>query len=211
MKKSVWREQGRQVREEAFIQGVCQRDGEGKEVEERVGARAGEDLDAALHLEDLSHGRVAGRDDPAFGIAVGGFPAGELGHDDVLDAGGVDREGEPPGDVLDQVLVGVNQEGDRLRRFRALLPCEVVVVAVTHPLHGCRLRAYAFRHVDGVPHLKVELPDGLPGLVAVEAVDVPGSEQAVAGAGLILDGAGLRGLHAVVMRLRERDAPGGRR
>jgi hypothetical protein len=34
--------------------------------------------------------------------------AGELGHDDVLDAGGVDREGEPPGDVLDQVLVGVN-------------------------------------------------------------------------------------------------------
>ena len=108
-------------------------------------------------------------------------------------------------------LVAQDQEGDRLRRFRALLPCEVVVVAVTHPLHGCRLRAYAFRHVDGVPHLKVELPDGLPGLVAVEAVDVPGSEQAVAGAGLILDGAGLRGLHAVVMRLRERDAPGGRR
>jgi hypothetical protein len=92
-----------------------------------------------------------------------------------------------------------------------LLPCEVVVVAVTHPLHGCRLRAYAFRHVDGVPHLKVELPDGLPGLVAVAAVDVPGSEQAVAGVGLILDGAGLRGLHAVVVRLRERDAPGGRR
>jgi hypothetical protein len=108
-------------------------------------------------------------------------------------------------------LVALDQEGDRLRRFRALLPCEVVVVAVTHPLYGCRLRAYAFRHVDGVPHLKVELPDGLPGLVAVEAVDVPGSEQVVAGAGLILDGAGLRGLHAVVMRLRERDAPGGRR
>jgi hypothetical protein len=108
-------------------------------------------------------------------------------------------------------LVALDQEGDRLRRFRALLPCEVVVVAVTHPLHGCRLRAYAFRHVDGVPHLKVELPDGLPGLVAVEAVDVPGSEQAVAGAGLILDGAGLRGLRAVVVRLRERDAPGGRR
>jgi hypothetical protein len=112
---------------------------------------------------------------------------------------------------VQQWLVALHQEGDRLRRFRALLPCEVVVVAVTHPLHGCRLRAYAFRHVDGVPHLKVELPDGLPGLVAVEAVDVPGSEQAVAGAGLILDGAGLRGLRAVVVRLRERDAPGGRR
>jgi hypothetical protein len=90
-----------------------------------------------------------------------------------------------------------------------LLPCEVVVTAVTHPLYGCRLRAYALRHVDGVPHLKAVLPDGLPGLVAVEAVDVPGSGQPAAGAGLILDGAGLRRLHAVVMGLR--DAPGGRR
>src|ERR1700722_4384590 len=103
-----WREQGRQVREEAFIQGVRQRDGEGKEIEERVGARAGEDLDAALHLEDLSHGRVGWRDDPALGVAVGGLPAGGLGQDDGLGAGGVDGEGEPPGDVLDQVLVGVN-------------------------------------------------------------------------------------------------------
>jgi hypothetical protein len=109
-------------------------------------------------------------------------------------------------------LVSLDQEGDRLRRFRALLPCEVVVVAVTHPLHGRRFRAYAFRHVDGVPHLKVELPDGLPGLVAVAAVDVPGSEQAAADTGLILDGAGLRCLYAVVMRLQvQRDIPGGRR
>lgn len=130
-------------------------------------------------------------------------------------AGGMSDRNLPPGQLSElgaqAGLVALDQEGDRLRRFRALLPCEVVVVAVTHPLYGCRLRAYAFRHVDGVPHLKVELPDGLPGLVAVEAVDVPGSEQAVAGAGLILDGAGLRGLHAVVVRLRERDAPGGRR
>ena len=85
------------------------------------------------------------------------------------------------------------------------------MTAVTHPLHGRRLRAYALRHVDGVPHLKVELPDGLPGLVAVAAADVPGSEQAAAGTDLILDGAGLRRLHAVVMRLRERDTPGGPR
>ena len=82
---------------------------------------------------------------------------------------------------------------------------------MTHPLCGYRLRAYALRHVDGVPHLKVELPDGMPGLVAVAAVDVPGSEQAAAGTGLVLDGAGLRCLRAVVMRLRERDMPGGRR
>ena len=76
-------------------------------------------------------------------------------------------------------LVALDQEGDRLRRFRALLPCEVVVTAVTHPLHGCRLRAYAVRHVDGVPHLKVELPDGMPGLVAVEATDAFGAERLV--------------------------------
>jgi hypothetical protein len=108
-------------------------------------------------------------------------------------------------------LVALDQEGDRLRRFRALLPCEVVVTAVTHPLHGCRVRAYAFRHVDGVPHLKVELPDGMPGLVAAEATDVFGAGQAGAGTGLVLDGAGLRHLHAVVLRLREGDMPGDRR
>jgi hypothetical protein len=89
-----------------------------------------------------------------------------------------------------------------------LLPCEVVVTAVTHPLHGCRLRAYAVRHVDGVPHLKVELPDGMPGLVAAEATDVFGAEAAGADAGLVLDGAGLRRLRAVVMGLLDGDASG---
>jgi hypothetical protein len=89
-----------------------------------------------------------------------------------------------------------------------LLPCEVVVTAVTHPLHGSRLRAYALRHVDGVPHLKVELPDGMPGLVAAEATDVLGGEAAGAGEGLVLDAAGLRRLRAVVMRLRHGDASG---
>jgi hypothetical protein len=105
-------------------------------------------------------------------------------------------------------LVALDQVGDRLRRFRALLPCEVVVTAVTHPLHGCRLRAYAVRHVDGVPHLKVELPDGMPGLVAAEATDALGAEPGGAGAGLVLDGDGLRRLRAVVMRLQGGDAPG---
>jgi len=89
-----------------------------------------------------------------------------------------------------------------------LLPCEVVVTAVTHPLHGCRLRAYAVRHVDGVPHLKVELPDGMPGLVAAGATDAFGVEAAGADAGLVLDGAGLRRLRAVVMRLLDGDASG---
>jgi len=84
----------------------------------------------------------------------------------------------------------------------------VVVTAVTHPLHGSRLRAYAVRHVDGVPHLKVELPDGMPGLVAAEATDALGADRSGAGAGLVLDGDGLRRLRAVVMRLRDGDAPG---
>jgi len=105
-------------------------------------------------------------------------------------------------------LVALDQEGDRLRRFRALLPCEVVVTAVTHPLYGCRLRAYAVRHVDGVPHLKVELPDGMPGLVAAEATDALGAEPGGTGAGLVLDGDGLRRLRVVVMRLQEGDASG---
>ena len=105
-------------------------------------------------------------------------------------------------------LVALDQEGDRLRRFRGQLPCEVVVTAVTHPLHGSRLRAYAVRRVDGVPHLKVELPDGMPGLVAAEATDALGADRAGAGAGLVLDGDGLRRLRAVVMRLRDGDAPG---
>ena len=110
--------------------------------------------------------------------------------------------------ALQAWLVAFDQEGDRLRRFRARLPCEVVVTAVTHPLHGCRLRAYAVRHVDGVPHLKVELPDGMPGLVAAEATDALGAEPGGTGAGLVLDGDGLRRLRAVVMRLRDGDAPG---
>ena len=64
------------------------------------------------------------------------------------------------------------------------------------------------RHVDGVAQLKVELPDGLPGLVAAAATDVFGAEAVGAEAGLVLDGAGLRRLRAVVMRLRDGDASG---
>jgi hypothetical protein len=122
-------------------------------------------------------------------------------------AGAVLLDGAEDG-FLQFRLVSLDQEGDRLRRFRARLPCEVVVTAVTHPLHGRRLRAYALRHVDGVPHLKVELPDGMPGLVAAEATDAFGADQAGAGAGLVLDGAGLRRLRALVMRLRDGDASG---
>ena len=127
-------------------------------------------------------------------------------------AGGAAAGYLPPGQRLDpgvqQRLVLLDQEGDRLRRFRGQLPCEVVVTAVTHPLHGCRLRAYAVRRVDGVPHLKVELPDGMPGLVAAEATDALGADRAGPGAGLVLDGDGLRCLRAGVMWLQGGDVPG---
>ena len=143
---------------------------------------------------------MGGLHGPGLGAAAPGV-AGDA-------AGGYLLPWQGPDPGVQQGLVPLDQEGDRLRRFRALLPCEVVVTAVTHPLHGCRLRAYAVRHVDGVPHLKVELPDGMPGLVAAEATDALGADRAGAGAGLVLDGDGLRRLRAVVVRLRDGDASG---
>ena len=155
-------------------------------------------------LADVRERQIAGCVDELDG--AGGDPAvaavsGGMGDRDIAPVQGVELRKHAR-------LVAQHQEGDRLRRFRALLPCEVVVTAVTHPLHGCRLRAYAVRHVDGVPHLKVELPDGMPGLVAAEATDAFGAEAAGAEAGLVLDGAGLHRLRAAVMRLRGGDASG---
>jgi hypothetical protein len=150
--------------------------------------------------EDQPGGDGGDSQDAPLGAAVTP-PAGIMGDGDLAPGQG--------GELGVQAgLVALDQEGDRLRRFRARLPCEVVVTAVTHPLYGSRLRAYAVRHVDGVPHLKVELPDGMPGLVAAEATDALGAEPGGTGAGLVLDGDGLRRLRAVVMRLRDGDASG---
>jgi hypothetical protein len=102
---------------------------------------------------------------------------------------------------MQQRLVLLHQEGDKLRHVRAALPCEVLVTAVTHPLFGSCLTAYAFRHVDGVLHLKVRLPEGLPGLVRADVTDVHGDGQERPG--LVLDVAGLRELRALVLRLRD--------
>ncbi len=98
-------------------------------------------------------------------------------------------------------LVTLDQEGDRLRHVRAVLPCEVLVTAAAHPLFGSRLTAYAFRHVDGVLHLKVRLPEGRPGLVRADATDVHGGGEERPG--LVLDVAGLRELRVLVLRLRD--------
>jgi hypothetical protein len=111
----------------------------------------------------------------------------------------------PPGQVLElgiqTRLVLLHQEGDRLRHVRAVLPCEVLVAAAAHPLFGSRLTAYAFRHVDGVLHLKVRLPEGRPGLVRADATDVHGDGEERPG--LVLDVAGLRELRVLVLRLRD--------
>jgi hypothetical protein len=106
-------------------------------------------------------------------------------------------------------LIALDQEGDRLRRIRAVLPCEVLVTAAGHPLSGSRLRAYAFRHVDGVLHLKVRLPEGRPGLVRADVTDVHGGGEERPG--LVLDVAGLRELRALVLRLLDGQGRAGRR
>jgi len=82
-----------------------------------------------------------------------------------------------------------------------VLPCEVLVTATAHPMFGSRLTAYAFRHVDGVLHLKVRLPEGRPGLVRADATDVHGAGEERPG--LVLDVAGLRELRVLVLRLRD--------
>ena len=82
-----------------------------------------------------------------------------------------------------------------------MLPCEVLVTAAAHPLFGSRLTAYAFRHVDGVLHLKVRLPEGRPGLIRADATDVHGDGEERPG--LVLDVAGLRELRVLVLRLRD--------
>lgn len=111
----------------------------------------------------------------------------------------------PPGQALQLRMEGglviFDQEGDRLRHVRAVLPCEVLVTATAHPLFGSRLTAYAFRHVDGVLHLKVRLPEGRPGLVRADATDVHGGGEERPG--LVLDVAGLRELRVLVLRLRD--------
>jgi hypothetical protein len=91
-------------------------------------------------------------------------------------------------------------EGDRLQQLRAVLPCEVRVVAETHPLFGRLLAARSFKRWNGVLLLVVELPDGSPGTIRADATDVfgvGGLQSAVS----VLDAAGLRELHRLVRRL----------
>ena len=58
---------------------------------------------------------------------------------------------------------GAGRDSDRLQQLRAVLPCEVRVTAVTHPLFGRLLAASGFKRRGGVLSLVVMLPDGSPG------------------------------------------------
>lgn len=95
-----------------------------------------------------------------------------------------------------------HSEGDRLQQLRAVLPCDVRVVAETHPLFGRLLAARSFKRWSGVLMLVVELPDGSPGSIRADATDVFGGSVAEgAVAVLVLDAAGLRELHRLTQRL----------
>jgi len=59
--------------------------------------------------------------------------------------------------------------GDRLQQLRAVLPCDVRVVAGTHPLFVRVLVARSFRRWNGVLLLVVDLPDSSPGTIGADA------------------------------------------
>ena len=97
-------------------------------------------------------------------------------------------------------FAGTGSDGDRLQQLRAVLPCEVRVIAETHPLFGRLLAARSFKRWNGVLLLVVVLPDGSPGTIRADATDVfgAGGQQ---GAVSVLDAEGLRELHRLVQRL----------
>jgi hypothetical protein len=84
-----------------------------------------------------------------------------------------------------------------------VLPCEVRVISLRHPLFGQVLAANHFKRVDGVVFLVVTLPDGSPGTIRADATDVCGEADPELVA-VVLDGDGLRTLFAMVTGLRAR-------
>ena len=99
-------------------------------------------------------------------------------------------------------LAGARSEGDRLQQLRAVLPCKVRVVAETHPLFGRLLAAKSFKRWNGVLLLVIVLPDGSPGTIRCDATDVLGVVEP--GLGSVLDAAGLRALHRLVVQVATR-------
>ena len=125
------------------------------------------------------------------GVGEPGDPFGGGGEQDpVPGLAGADRQ--PDRQVG---LAGAWSEGDRLQQLRAVLPCDVRVIAETHPLFGRLLAARSFKRWNGVLLLVVDLPDGSPGTIRADATDVfgVGGPQ---GAVSVLDARGLRELYS---------------
>jgi hypothetical protein len=97
-------------------------------------------------------------------------------------------------------FAGAGSDGDRLQQLRAVLPCDVRVIAKTHPLFGRLLPARSFKRWNGVLLLVVELPDRSPGTIRADATDVFGA-GVVDGAVAVFDASGLRELHRLTQRL----------
>jgi len=88
-----------------------------------------------------------------------------------------------------------------------VLPCGVRVTSATHPLSGRLVAARSFKRLHGVLLLVIELPDGSPGTIPVDATDVLGSAEAT-GPAVVLDAAGWRRLRELVAVLAGRDGAG---
>jgi hypothetical protein len=80
-------------------------------------------------------------------------------------------------------LVHADRDGNRLQHLRTPFPCQVRVIAETHPLFGLLLEAASFKRVSGVLYLVVGLPDGTPGTIPAAATNVFGEAPGGARAG----------------------------
>jgi hypothetical protein len=97
-------------------------------------------------------------------------------------------------------LATPGRDSDRLQQLRALLPCEVRVTAVTHPLFGRLLPASGFSRRGGVLMLVVVLVDGSPGMIPADATDIVGDRLALMGA-TVVSVEGVRALRALAVVL----------
>ena len=97
-------------------------------------------------------------------------------------------------------LAQAGRESDRLQQLRAVLPCQVRVTSVMHPLSGRLVAARSFKRLNGELLLVIELPDGSPGTIPAGATDVLGSAEA-GGLPVVLDARGWRRLRELVAAL----------
>jgi hypothetical protein len=174
----------------------------GHQLEEQIGGLRFE-RDVANFIDDDQ--RVAAEPDEFLLQPAGVVGFGQPG--DPFGGGGeqhpVPGLTRPDRDTDGQVgLAGAGSEGDRLQQLRAVLPCEVRVVAETHPLFGRLLAAKSFKRWNGVLLLVIDLPDGSPGTIRCDATDVLGVVEP--GLRSVLDAGGLRALHRLVVQVATR-------